>query len=125
MVVPVSNLMAIAYLAKSHLSLEVSLLAPWVDVRRGEVAGAVYRQDLTRRLDPLVATAEVFAGRVAELGSALFCGPEASRLSMTPHLQTARVLAGAIAQVAVSGKGLDPAEAGAEYVRHADVRKSE
>ena len=125
MVVAVSNLAAIAQMANAGNRGGPDLLAPVVDARRGEVAGAIYTREMTRALEPLVGTPEVFAARVAEMGEALYCGPDAATLAPAgaPRFVTSRVLAGAIARLALTGQGLDPAAADAEYVRRADVRK--
>jgi tRNA threonylcarbamoyladenosine biosynthesis protein TsaB len=124
-VVPVSNLSAIALMAHAIRPDGTPLLAPVVDARRGEVAGAVYTRTLERLLDPMVAAPEVFAARVAEFGEALYCGPDAASSAPggAPCLTTPRALAAAIARLAAAGRGVDPALADAEYVRRADVRK--
>lgn len=124
-VVAVSNLAAIAHMARSSHPKGPALLAPVVDARRGEVAGAVYTREMTRVLEPLVATPAEFAAQVAELGEALYCGPDAAQYAPpgAPYMVTSRALAAAIARLAFTGVGLDPAAADAEYVRRADVRK--
>lgn len=122
-VVAVSNLAAIAHMAKAMGN--ATLLAPVVDARRGEVAGAVYMRDMNRVLEPLVGTPAEFAARVADLGEALFCGPHASQYAPlgAPYVITSRALAAAIARLAFTDAAQDPAAADAEYVRRADVRK--
>jgi tRNA threonylcarbamoyladenosine biosynthesis protein TsaB len=123
--VAVSNLAAIAQMANAGQPDGPGLLAPVVDARRGEVAGAIYTRELKRVLEPMVGTPAVFAARVAEMGEALYCGPDAAQFapSGSPTLVTARALAAAIAHLSLTGDHQDPAIADAEYVRRADARK--
>ena len=127
-VVPISNLAAVAYMGNPHLTPEVRFLAPVLDLRRGQIAGAVYSSDLEVRLPPLLAAPEAFAARAAEFGQVLYCGPDAPRFfsSAAHSVATPRALAGAIALLAAdelaSGRGLDPAAADADYVRRPDIR---
>lgn len=127
-VVPISNLAAVAYSGKSHLTPEVRFLAPVLDLRRGQIAGAVYSSDLGVRLPPLLAAPDAFAARAAEFGQVFYCGPDAPRFfpSAAHCAATPRALAGAIALLAAaelaSGRGLDPAAAEADYVRRPDIR---
>jgi len=125
MVAAVSNLAAIVQMANVIQPEGAALLAPVVDARRGEVAGAVYTREMKRVLEPSVGTPAEFAVRVAELGKALYCGPDAAAFapSGAPYANTPPALAAAIARLAFAGQGVDPAAADAEYVRRADVRK--
>ncbi len=116
-VIPVSNLLAIASLA---LPSDIAL-CPIIDVRRGEVAAAVYSPVLETRIAPFSATPEDVAKRAAECGSVIFCGADAPRF-FPGALETSAHLAGAIALVASNKAGVDAAMADADYVRRADIR---
>ncbi len=124
-VAAVSNLAAIAYMANASRPDGAALLAPLVDARRGEVAGAVYTREMKRVLEPVVGTPADFAARVGELGEALYCGPDAAQFAPrgAPTFNTSAALAAALARLALTDAGQDPAAADAEYVRRADVRK--
>jgi tRNA threonylcarbamoyladenosine biosynthesis protein TsaB len=122
LVAPVSNLLAIASLAQSHTQ---SLLCPIIDVRRGEVAAAVYSSALELLIPPFSAEPREVARRAAEWGAVIYCGVDARRF-FPGAVETSPYLAGSIALLAARdlavGRGLDPATADADYVRRADVR---
>lgn len=123
-VIAVSNLTAVAWLARQG---DGALLAPVLDARRGEIAGAVYSRDLKRLLEPIIATPADFAARIAQFGAAVWCGPEALRFAPpgVPTIVTPQAMAAAIARLAaVAGGGQDAALADAEYVRRPDIRKN-
>jgi tRNA threonylcarbamoyl adenosine modification protein YeaZ len=113
LVVPISNLLAIAALA--NLSRP---MCPVIDVRRGEFAAAVYSATLDELRPPFSATpAEI----IATSGDVTYCGPDAPA-SFPNAIETSRALAATIARLAATRPGLDPSLADAEYVRRADVR---
>jgi len=113
LVVPISNLLAIAALAN-----RAQTLCPVIDVRRGEFAAAVYSAGLELLTPPFSATpAEI----IAQVGNVTFTGPDAAS-SFPNAIETSRVLAATIARLAGTREALDPALADAEYVRRADVR---
>jgi tRNA threonylcarbamoyl adenosine modification protein YeaZ len=126
-VVPVSNLLAIAAAAQSldprgGADLQVRAnLVPIIDVRRGEIAVAVYARTLDIRLPPMVATPADIAPLLAAFAPLSYCGADAPRF-FPGAIATPRALAGKIAQLAATMAALDPAAADAEYVRRADVR---
>jgi tRNA threonylcarbamoyladenosine biosynthesis protein TsaB len=125
LVAPISNLLAIASLAQP---LTKGPLCPLIDVRRGEVAAAVYSNNLELLIAPFSAEpAEVArraAGCATECGAVIYCGADAPRF-FPGALETSPYLAGAIALLAArdlaAGRGLDPAAADADYVRRADI----
>lgn len=115
LVVPVSNLLAIA--AMADLRGPVCAI---IDVRRGEFAAAVFDADLTLVTPPFSATpAEIVAAVPADI---VFAGPDAAG-AFPRAIATSRTLASAIARLAAAQRGVDPALADAEYVRRADVRE--
>jgi tRNA threonylcarbamoyladenosine biosynthesis protein TsaB len=122
-VAPVSNLLAIAALATFEQS-PPGPLCPIIDVRRGEVAAAVYSGALELLIAPFSAEPAEVARRVAECGVVTYCGADAPRF-FPEALETSPYLAGAIALIAAreiaAGRGLDPAAADADYVRRADI----
>jgi len=122
LVAPVSNLRAIASLAQSHTQ---GPLCPIIDVRRGEVAAAVYSSNLELLMAPFCAEPQEVARRAAECDAVIYCGADAPRF-FPGALETSPYLAGGIALLAsrdlAAGRGLDPATADADYVRRADVR---
>lgn len=103
-VVAVSNLRAMAYFGTGELR------APWIDARRGEIYGAMYKASL----EPVCE--EVVMKRDAWL-AALPAGVEI--------LPERRPLAGAIGRIAArdfaAGRALDPAAVDANYVRRPDA----
>ena len=121
LVAPVSNLLAIASLAQRSTQ---GLLCPIIDVRRGEVAAAVYSNALELLIAPFSAEPGEVARRAAECGAVIYCGADAPRF-FPGALETSPYLAGAIALLAArdlaAGRGLDPAAADADYVRRADI----
>ncbi len=121
LVVPVSNLLAIAWLAQPHTP---GPLCPIIDVRRGEVAAAVYSSSLELLIAPFSAEPKEVARRAAECGVVTYSGADAPRF-FPGALETSPYLAGAIALLAArdiaAGRGRDPAAADAEYVRRADI----
>ena len=125
LVAPVSNLRAIAALAQP---LTQSMLCPIIDVRRGEVAAAVYSNALELLIAPFSAEPPEVARRAAgcakECGAVVYCGADAPRF-FPGALETSPYLAGAIALLAggdlAAGRGLDPAAADADYVWRADI----
>lgn len=132
-VVPISNLMAVAALARSQPPApDPRPLAPVLDARRGQIAGAVYSPELKRLLEPMVATPEEFAQAAAKCGAesegVIYCGPEASRFAPpgASFVVTPRALAGTIARLAAAelaaGRGLAADAADADYVRRPDIR---
>jgi tRNA threonylcarbamoyladenosine biosynthesis protein TsaB len=125
LVAPVPNLMAVAYQASHQETTSAIPLAPVLDVRREQVAGAVYSPNLDCLLEPLVASPEAFAVRAAEFGNVLYCGPDVARFAPPGAAFTAtpRALAGAIARLA-AGRGVDPAVADVEYIRRAEPGKA-
>jgi tRNA threonylcarbamoyladenosine biosynthesis protein TsaB len=102
LVVPVSNLQALASLAEA-----CGPVCAMIDVRRGEFAAAVYDESLEEMIAPFAATYDEVTRRAAEAGASLFDSP--------------LPLAGAIARIAATRTGCDPAAADAEYVRRADI----
>jgi tRNA threonylcarbamoyladenosine biosynthesis protein TsaB len=120
-VAPVSNLLAIALLAQPHAK---GLLCPIIDVRKGEVAAAVYSNALELLMGPVSAEPSEIARRAAECGEVIYCGADAPRF-FPGALVTSPYLAGAIALLSArdiaAGRGLDPAAADADYVRRADI----
>jgi tRNA threonylcarbamoyladenosine biosynthesis protein TsaB len=129
LVVPVSNLLAIAALAQPLTpQLTQSVLCPIIDVRRGEVAAAVYSNALELLIAPFSAEpAEVtrrVAGCAEECGAVVYCGADAPRF-FPGAVETSPYLAGSVALIAerdlAAGRGLDPASADADYVRRADI----
>ena len=128
LVVPVSNLLAIAALsglpATSPATLPATspaITCPIIDVRRGEFAAAVYSANLELLLPPFSATPAGIIERTREFGNVIYCGPDAPK-SFPNAVETSRALAGTIARLAATRPGCDPALADAEYVRRADVR---
>jgi tRNA threonylcarbamoyladenosine biosynthesis protein TsaB len=121
LVAPVSNLLAIAALAQPHTHGQ---LCPIIDVRRGEVAAAVYTNALELLIPPFSAEPLEVARRAVECGAVVYCGADAPRF-FPGALETSPYLAGAIALIAAhdlaAGRGLDPAAADADYVRRADI----
>ena len=103
-VAAVSNLKAMANFGTRELR------APWIDARRGEIYGAVYRANLE------LLRAEVVMKYDAWL---------ASLPADVEILSEPRPLAGAIGKIAarefVAGRALDPAAVDANYVRRCDA----
>jgi tRNA threonylcarbamoyladenosine biosynthesis protein TsaB len=126
-VAPVSNLEAIAALAALDTLAQPSMQSPFcpiIDVRRGEVAAAVYSNALELLVAPFSAEPAEVARRAADCGAVTYCGADAPRF-FPGALATSPYLAGAIALIAAreiaAGRGLDPAAADADYVRRADI----
>lgn len=123
-VVAVSNLRAIAFLARDKGPALDHVLCPIIDVRRGEVAAAVYSNGLEMLMPPVSAEPPEITARVAGFGPVTYCGADAPAF-FPGGIATSRCLAGAMALIAArdfdAGLGLDPAAVDAEYVRRADV----
>lgn len=121
-VVAVSNLRAIAFLAREKVPAPY---CPIIDVRRGEVAAAVYGAELDMLMPPVSAEPPDITARAAQFGTVSYCGADAPAF-FPGSTATSRCLAGAMALLASrdfdAGLGLDPAAADAEYVRRADIR---
>jgi len=103
-VVAVSNLRAMALFGSGELR------APWTDARRGDIYGAVYNASLEPVCEEVVMKHDAWL-------QSLPAGAET--------ISQRRPLAGAIGIIAArefeAGRGLDPAEADANYVRRADA----
>jgi tRNA threonylcarbamoyladenosine biosynthesis protein TsaB len=113
----VSNLEAVAHFGRA------ALRAPLLDARRGEIYGAVY--DAAGRL----VCPEVVAKLPAWLGSlpegvelvAQDFGPFEGALPDLPRVTASRVLAAAVARIALDRPWQDPAALDANYVRRSDA----
>jgi tRNA threonylcarbamoyladenosine biosynthesis protein TsaB len=103
-VVGVSNLRAMAFFGSGELR------APWTDARRGDIYGAVYDASLEPVCEEVVMKHDAWL-------QSLPAGAEI--------ISERRPLAGAIGRIAARdfavGRGLDPAEVDANYVRRADA----
>jgi tRNA threonylcarbamoyladenosine biosynthesis protein TsaB len=122
-VVPVSNLCALALFGTMPLRATV------LDARRGQIYGAVYNEQLetvvTEAVMSFPAWLKTIPSRDFEFISTDFSPFRAFVDPAIPITTAPRALAGAIGQIAwracQAGKALDPAEAGANYVRRSDA----
>jgi tRNA threonylcarbamoyladenosine biosynthesis protein TsaB len=103
-VVAVSNLKAMAEFGTRELR------APWIDARRGDIYGAVYRSTLEPVQDEVVMKYDAWLASL----------PGDAEILSAP-----RPLAGAIGKIAArgfaAGRALDPAAVDANYVRRCDA----
>jgi tRNA threonylcarbamoyladenosine biosynthesis protein TsaB len=103
-VAAVSNLKAMAYFGGRELR------APWIEARRGEIYGAVYRANLELMRAEVVMKYDLWL---------------ASLPADVEILSEPRPLAGAIGRIAArefaAGRALDPAAVDANYVRRCDA----
>jgi tRNA threonylcarbamoyladenosine biosynthesis protein TsaB len=103
-VATVSNLKAMAYFGSRELR------APWIDARRGEIYGAVYRSNLELMRTEVVMKYDLWLASL----------PAEVEILSEPH-----PLAGAIGRIAArefaAGRALDPAAVDANYVRRCDA----
>ncbi len=119
-VVPVSNLLALAYAGSGPLR------APLIDARRGEVYAAVYNEVLElvapEIVAPLPRFLEMLAGRAVTFVATDFT-PFGSDLA--PRVTVPRELAAPIAAIAAraftDGHALLPEQVDANYVRRSDA----
>lgn len=118
-VVAVSNLRALAFFGNAPLRATV------LDARRGEVYGGLYND----KLEPVVAEVVMpFQAWIRTLPAEGFefistdFGPFQSHVdAAVPVITAPRALAGAIGAIAARERGVDPAEADANYIRRSDA----
>lgn len=126
-VVPVSNLLALAYAGEGALRATV------LDARRGEIYGAVYDQDLRPAIEEVVTSWTHFLEMLGEREVTFVAtdfGPFRAALAGTRFEQArvatvSRALAAPVAGVAArafaAGRGLLPEQVDANYVRRSDA----
>ncbi|MBI3667793.1 MAG: tRNA (adenosine(37)-N6)-threonylcarbamoyltransferase complex dimerization subunit type 1 TsaB [Acidobacteria bacterium] len=127
LVVPVSNLLALAYAGEGELRAAV------LDARRGEIYGAVYDAGLRPVVEEIVAPwprfLELLGDRhvtfVATDFSPFRAGVVGTPFEHAPVVTVSRALAGAVAGVGArafaEGRSLLPEQVDANYVRRSDA----
>lgn len=122
-VVAVSNLQALAAFGIAPLRATV------LDARRGEIYGAVYDAELNPVAAEIVMKFPLWletlpAGPLEFISTDFSPFREAlagTRFAASPVIQAPRALAGAIARIASTKRGVDAAEIDANYVRRSDA----
>ncbi len=104
LVVPVSNLQAVAWFGSGELR------APHIDARRGDIYGAVYDSQLLLIQDEIVAPYESWSAALP---------PGAVQITQSEPL--ARAIAAIASEQFEAGLARDPAEVDANYVRRSDA----
>ena len=122
-VVAVSNLQALAAFGTAPLRATI------LDARRGDIYGAVYDAELNPVAAEIVMKFPLWLETLPD-GPIEFISTDFSpfraalagtRFASAPVVDAPRALAGAIARIAATKPGVDPAEVDANYVRRSDA----
>ncbi len=136
LMVPVSNLAALALLAWRSIPAAPRVLVPVLDARRREVYAGVYDRSgdngrIRTAEEDAVLTPLRLEERLRELGlpqdQTAYCGPDLEKFELNafPRLVTGRAIAGALAEFALgawlAGEAQPPDDVDANYVRRSDA----